>query len=121
MSSIYEQIGGKAAVDLAVENFYRKVLVDDRISHFFDDTDMEQQMAKQAAFLTMVFGGPNNYSGQDMRNGHAHLLAKGLNDAHVDVVVELLGETLQELNVPAELINSVLSVANGARNDVLSR
>lgn len=119
--TIYDRIGGAAAVDAAVEIFYRKVLTDDRISHFFEDVDMDKQMAKQAAFLTMVFGGPNNYSGKDMREGHAHLLKKGLNDSHVDAVIELLGETLAELNVPTEIINQVAAVANGARNDVLSR
>lgn len=119
--TIYDQIGGQAAVDAAVEIFYRKVLTDDRISHFFEDVDMDKQMAKQAAFLTMVFGGPNSYTGKDMREGHAHLLKKGLNDSHVDVVIELLGETLAELNVPAEIINQVAAIANSARNDVLSR
>ena len=34
-ASIYHQIGGKAAMDAAVESFYVKVLKDDRIRHFF--------------------------------------------------------------------------------------
>lgn len=56
--SVYDQIGGAAAVDAAVDIFYRKVLTDDRISRFFDDVDMDRQSAKQKAFLTMVLGGP---------------------------------------------------------------
>ena len=67
--SLYEQIGGEPAMAAAVELFYRKVLSDDRISHFFEDVDMERQSAKQKAFLTMVCGGPSAYSGQDMRKG----------------------------------------------------
>ena len=39
--SLYEQIGGEAAVNAAVDLFYRKVLQDDRISQFFDDVDMD--------------------------------------------------------------------------------
>ena len=62
MSSLFEQIGGDAAVDAAVDVFYRKVLSDDRISSFFEDVDMATQAAKQKAFLTMAFGGPNNYT-----------------------------------------------------------
>ena len=76
-ASLYERLGGEPAVSAAVEIFYRKVLSDDRISHFFDDADMDRQIAKQKAFLTLAFGGPNNYSGADMRRGHAHLVAKG--------------------------------------------
>lgn len=119
--SIYEQIGGKDAVNVAVENFYRKVLTDERICYFFDDVDMDKQMAKQAGFLTMVLGGPNEYTGKSMREGHAHLLSKGLNDKHVDVVLELLAETLTELNVPQHFVNQVITTAESTRNDVLSR
>ena len=119
--SIYEQIGGEAAVNAAVDIFYRKVLSDDRISHFFDDVDMERQSAKQKAFLTMAFGGPNNYSGKDMRDGHAHLVARGLDDSHVDAVAENLVATLQELNVPANLIEGVVAICESVRDDVLSR
>ena len=78
-------------MDAAVDVFYRKVLTDDRVSHFFDDVDMDRQIAKQKAFLTMVFGGPVAYTGKDMRTGHAHLIERGLNDSHVDAVIELSG------------------------------
>ena len=119
--SLYEQIGGEPAVSAAVDIFYRKVLADDRISHFFDDIDMDQQIAKQKGFLTMAFGGPTNYSGKDMRAGHARLVARGLNDSHVDAVIQLLGETLGELNVPAPLIAQVAAIAESVRPDVLNR
>lgn len=119
--SLYEQIGGEAAVNAAVDIFYRKVLSDDRINAFFDDVDMEKQAAKQKAFLTMAFGGPHNYTGLDMRQGHAHLVARGLNDSHVDAVIEDLGATLRELGVKEELIAQVAAIAESTRNDVLSR
>jgi len=121
MSSLYERLGGEAAVDAAVDIFYRKVLSDDRVSGYFDGVDMEQQINKQKGFLTMVFGGPNNYTGKDMREGHKHLVERGLNDSHVDAVVELLGATLQELGVAAEDIQEVADIANSVRDDVLNR
>ena len=121
MSTVYEQIGGQAAVDAAVDIFYRKVLSDDRIAHFFDDVDMEVQAQKQKAFLTMAFGGPNNYTAKDMRDGHAHLVKRGLNDDHFNAVAENLSSTLSELNVPEELINQVLAIAESTREDVLGR
>lgn len=119
--TLYDQLGGEAAVNAAVDIFYRKVLADDRISRFFDDVDMEYQAAKQKAFLTMAFGGPNNYSGKDMYEGHKHLLKMGLNDSHVDAVIEDLGSTLKELGVKDELINQVAGIANSVRDDVLGR
>ena len=119
--TLYERIGGEAAVNAAVDVFYRKVLSDHRINRFFDSSDMEKQIAKQRAFFTMAFGGPNNYTGKDMRSAHEHLVKMGLNESHFDAVMEHLGATLTELNVPADLIAEAAAIAEGARNDVLGR
>jgi len=119
--SLFERLGGQGAVNTAVDIFYRKILMDERVSHFFDDTDMEQQILKQKGFLTMVFGGPNHYSGKGMREGHAHLLKRGLNDSHVDIVIEHLGATLKELCVSTDDIEKIAAIANSVRDDVLGR
>ena len=108
-------------MDAAVDRFYRKVLADDRINAFFEGVDMDRQAAKQKAFLTMVFGGPNNYTGEDMRRGHAHLVARGLNDSHFDAVVENLGGTLRDMGVAEPLIQQVAALAETTRADVLGR
>jgi hemoglobin len=121
MTTLYERLGGAPAMEAAVDIFYRKVLTDDRISRFFEDVDMERQAAKQKAFLTMVTGGPANYTGQDMRRGHAHLVAQGLNDDHFDAVVELLAGTLIELGANPADIAEVGALANSVRDDVLNR
>lgn len=119
--SLYEQLGGEAAVNAAVDIFYRKVLADHRINRFFDKSDMEKQAAKQKAFLIMAFGGPNNYSGADMRQAHARLVKMGLDDSHFDAVMQHLGATLQELNVPSALISQAAAIAESTRSDVLGR
>ena len=121
MESVYDQIGGEPAVDAAVALFYRKVLSDKRINHFFNDIDMKTQIAKQKGFLTMLFGGPNKYTGKSMREGHSHLVQKGLNDTHFDAVIENLTNTLSELKVPENLISQVITTASSARNDVLNK
>jgi hemoglobin len=120
-TTLYDQLGGAAAVDAAVDIFYRKVLSDDRISSFFDDVDMDRQAAKQKAFLTMAFGGPHHYTGADLRHGHQKLVARGMTGSHFDVVVELLGQTLGELGVAPPLIAQVAAIAESTRNDVLNR
>lgn len=121
MSTLYEKIGGAAAVDAAVDKFYRRVLADDRISRFFEGVDMDKQATKQKAFLTMAFGGPNNYTFLDMKTGHAHLVEKGLDDSHFNAVVEDLGATLKEMGVADELIAEVAAVAETTREAVLGR
>lgn len=119
--SLFERLGGQDAVNTAVDIFYRKMLEDERVSYFFDDVDMNQQILKQKGFLTMVFGGPHQYSGKGMREGHTHLLKRGLNDTHVDIVIEHLGATLKELGAATEDIEQVAAIANSVRDDVLGR
>jgi hemoglobin len=121
MATLFERIGGKAAVEAAVDRFYLKVLKDDRIRHFFDGVDMARQRNKQKAFLSYAFGGPQNYSGKNMRDGHAHLVQRGLDDSHVDAVIENLGSTLREMGVAEDLIQEVAGIANSVRDDVLGR
>ena len=121
MATLYDKLGGEAAVNAAVDIFYRHVLLDDRINYWFDGIDMERQAAKQKAFMTMAFGGPSHYTGEDMRNAHAALVAKGLNDSHFDAVAENLVKSLQELNVPQEHIDEVVAVVESTRNDVLCK
>lgn len=118
-ASLFEQLGGAVAVDAAVDIFYRKVLTDPKISAFFDDVDMERQHAKQKAFLTMAFGGPNNYTGKDLRTAHAGLVARGLNGSHFDAVAGHLQSTLEQLGVAPALIAQVMAIAGSTRNDVL--
>ncbi|MCH8237008.1 MAG: group 1 truncated hemoglobin [Proteobacteria bacterium] len=120
-TSLYERLGGEAAVNAAVDIFYRKVLADPSISDFFDTTDMEEQRNKQKAFLSMVFGGPDEYSGKDMREAHAPLVEKGLNDSHFDAVAGHLDATLRELGVADDLIGEVMTIAGSTRDDVLGR
>ena len=121
MNSLYERIGGAAAVKAAVDIFYGKVLADDRIAGFFEGVDMDAQRIKQRSFLIMAFGGPNTYSGADMRRAHARLVANGLNDSHFDAVVENLAATLSELGVGAAAIAEVAAIAESVRDDVLGR
>lgn len=117
--SLFEQIGGEAAVNAAVDIFYRKVLTDDSISKFFDDVDMDNQIAKQKSFLTMAFGGPNEYTGLDMRKAHAPLVERGLNESHFNAVAGHLQATLEELKVPSNLIEQVMAIAASTHDDVL--
>lgn len=121
MASLYERLGGEKAVNAAVELFYRNVLADGRIARFFDGVDIDRQIAKQKSFLTMAFGGPNNYSGLDMKNAHKALVAKGLNDSHVDAVIDNLNRTLRQLGVGDKEVKEVAAIANSVRDDVLGR
>ena len=120
--TLFDRIGGRGAVEAAVDIFYDKVLADNRINHFFKGVDTKRQRAKQKVFLTYAFGGAPNYSGASMRKAHKHLVEeKGLNDNHFDAVAENLQAALDELDVPSDLANEVMTIAASTRNDVLNK
>lgn len=119
--SLYDRIGGEPAINAAVDIFYDKVLADYRINRFFEKTDMAKQVQHLKAFMAVAFGGPNEYTGKSLRDGHARLVKIGLNDSHYDAVLEQLAATLQELNVPEELITEVIALVETVRPEVLGK
>lgn len=124
MATLFEQLGGAEAVNLAVDKFYERVLADERIKHFFAKTDMAKQRAHQKAFLTYAFGGMDKYSGSDMREAHKTLvLEQGLNHEHFDAVAEDLMLTLEEMGVSEELRAQVAAIATAPQHkrDVLNQ
>ena len=118
-ASLYEQLGGMATVDTAVEIFYLKVMEDDSVSHFFRWTHMMQQLEKQKAFLAHVFGGPSPYDGKSLNEAHAHLRQYGLTHEHFDTVVKHLVETLQEMGMGPNLVKQVIEITERTRKDVM--
>ena len=121
--SLYDRIGGDAALDVVLDRFYRKILMDDSIRHFFDDINMTAQLDKQKNFLKMLFGGfpKEQYSVTDLRASHQRLVANGLNDKHFDRVLKHLKDTLQELDVPANEIQTMMETLETTRDDILNR
>ena len=122
MQTLYEQLGGEAAVRAAVRVFYQKIMEDNLIRPFFSDLDMEAQTKKQIAFMTWAFVGPVTYRGRDLKTAHAKLVKeRGLNDSHFDAVARHLEATLTELAVPRELRSEALRRVGSLRDEVLGR
>lgn len=101
--TLYEKLGGKEAIASVVDAFYKKVLADDRIKHFFAHTDMERQRKHQTAFISYALGGPQ-YTGRSMEKAHEGM---NLQEVHWDAVVELLAESLKEHGVSEEQIGTI--------------
>lgn len=119
--SLYERIGGEAAVRATVLKMYEKILADEDLAPFFENSDVEALRRSQSAFVTYAFGGPNNYTGKGMRAAHGKAVAEGLNSSHFDKVAGHLRDAMRELNVPAGLIGEALAIVETTRVDVLNK
>ena len=120
--TLYEKIGGQESVKKAVALFYKKILMDARVSHFFDHTDMRQLYAHQSKFLTFVLGGPNDYEGKNMRDAHKNIVeTHNLKESHFDIVAEHLLGTLIDMDVPKDIREEILDIIASTKDDVLNR
>ncbi|MFT5127996.1 MAG: hemoglobin [Rhodothermales bacterium] len=116
--SLYTRIGGQPAINTAVDLFYVKVLADEKVSHFFEDINMNKQANKQKQFLGAVLGGPVPYEGRNMRSAHKSL---ELTEADFGAIAGHLQATLEELKLDPGLIGEVMTLVATTKDDVLNR
>jgi len=121
MASLFERIGGEAAVMAAVDLFYKKVLDDPLLAPFFRELDLAAQVRKQVSFMGWAFGSGHVYRGRDLREALARLVReRGLGDVHFDAVAGHLDATLRELGVPDDLVTEALTIVASVRGQVLA-
>lgn len=65
--TLYDQLGGFKFVRKIVSDFYDRVLDDDDLSPFFENTDMATQIDHQTQFIAMLLGGPASYTNEQLR------------------------------------------------------
>lgn len=122
MVTLFDKLGGPEAVSFAVDSFYKNVMNDERINHFFADVDLDVQSRHLKMYLIHVFGGLSKYNGKSVKAAHKHLVDKmGLNDNHFDALLENLQKSLDELGLSGQVISEVRSVFESTRNEVLCK
>ena len=111
--TLYNQIGGKETIQKAVDLFYKKVLLDARISHFFDSTDMRRLYAHQARLFSLILGGLTEYKGRDLGEVHRELVEQhGLNEQHFNIFSEHLLAALVDLGVDPDIRQKIMKIVN---------
>jgi len=115
--SVYEAIGGRAALVAAVDNFYGRLLADPILGPFFPGGVGPKHRAYVVTALGEALGGPERYRGPDITGAHRGL---GISDAHFDRAAAHLGATLDELGVPGDLAERIVGVVAGLRPAVVT-
>jgi hemoglobin len=116
--TIYRDIGGRDAVEAVVDDFYDRVLADERLAPYFDGMDMDELRSHQVQFISAVAGGPVEYSGVSMREAHAHL---GIEEADFDLVGRYLQEALEANGVGGENVEAIMAEVVALKDPVLDR
>jgi hemoglobin len=110
--SLYEAIGGRAALRAAVDVFYRRLLADPQLAPFFPDGVGVRHRAFLVTALGEALGGPERYRGPFLADAHRHL---GITGAQFDRAAGHLSNALDELAVPWALADRVIAIVAGLR------
>lgn len=115
--SVYDELGGAAAVKAAVTVFYDRVTADPDLEQWFKDVDLTRLKAHQRAFLAAAMGGPELFSGRGLEQAHADL---AITPEAFDAVVEHLATSLHDLGVEDDIIDKVRLRVEGLRGEVVT-
>ncbi len=116
--SHFTRIGGGPAVRAAVDRLYELILADATLAGYFGNTDMPRQKGHMAALLTTVLGGPQEYTGRDLGVAHRGL---GITAEEFGAVAGYLVQTLQELNVPPDIIADAGAVVTSVAPTIIEK
>lgn len=119
MDTLYQRIGGDAALRQIVDAMYDRVSSDDALRPFFDGVDMARQRAKFRAFLDTATGGPTKRSGIELRVAHSKAVDSGLGRAHFEAFVRHLRDALAKAGIGELLIDEVMARIERVEGDVL--
>jgi len=119
IDELYDVIGGKRRVWAATESFYRRVLEDESLRHFFESTNMAHLVEGQSMFISMLLGGRVVYSGKEIGAAHAGARAKGLTDQHFDAFLKHFRASLDEVGVKPDKAEKVMKLLEDQRARVL--
>ena len=103
MASVYEEIGGAAAVEAAVDSFNVRVLADPAVAPYFENLDVDQLKGHQRAFLAAAVGDGRWQAGR-MDAAHAAL---AISETEFDTLVAHMAATLAEHGFPTDIVAAV--------------
>ena len=119
IDDLYETIGGSDTVEAAIRSFYRRVLEDENLRHFFHSTDMAHLRAGQSMFVSMLLGGRVVYNGKNINAAHAHARAQGLTSEHLDAFLQHFRTAIDEVGVKPDKAEKVMKLLEAQRAAVL--
>jgi hemoglobin len=121
--SLYDRLGGRAAITAVVDEFVARVAADKRINAFFAAT--AGNAARLDTFKTNLVdqiceasGGPCKYKGKDMKSAHVGM---GVSGADFDALVEDLVGALNKFKVGKTEKDQLLGALGPMKADIVEQ
>lgn len=114
---LFDRLGGEAAIEAAVDEFYKRLVADDQLAPFFEGIEMASLKKHQRNFMKLAFTEvPEGVDVEKlMFKKHYMLFKKGLNETHFDLVAGHFVGTLESLGVASSMIDEAVAVIGPLR------
>lgn len=116
--SLYERLGGQAAIEAVVKDFAGRVLADARVNKKFARSDAPRLVANLTDFVCMATGGPCKYTGLDMKTAHKNM---GVTTGEFNALAEDLTATLNHFKVPDKERGELMGAIAATQNDIVEK
>src|SRR5258708_27759194 len=116
--SLYDRLGGQAAVEAVVKDFAGNVLADARINKKFAKSNADRLVKNLTAFVCNATGGPCKYTGESMTKAHKNM---GVTTGEFNALVEDLVKTLDKFKVPAKEKSDLLAALGPLAKDIVEK
>jgi hemoglobin len=116
--SLYDRLGGQAAIVAVVDDFVGNVAADNRINKLFARTDIPRLKRLLVEQICAATGGPCTYTGRDMKSAHAGM---GITDAQFNALVEDLVKSLDKFKVPEKEKGELLGILGPMKPSIVGQ
>ena len=116
--TLYQRLGGKAAITAVVDDFVGNVARDKRINKFFAKANIPRLKRLLVEQICAGTGGPCTYTGRSMGDAHDGM---GVSDMNFNALVEDLGKSLNKFKVPAREQKELVAILAPMRKDIVER
>ncbi|KAF4730426.1 hypothetical protein FOZ62_011286, partial [Perkinsus olseni] len=111
-------LGGQEGVVNWVAKVYDRVLVDDRVKHFFQGSKLDAVMESQGKYFQQLFGASTGYRGRDLPEIHSTIQ---ISDFHFDSFMESCREAFQAMGVDSETIDDCTVLMESLRLQIVNK
>ena len=122
--SLYERIGGEAALTKVVDDFVAKAAANPKVNFSrngqfaLSDAAVKTLKMHLVNFLGSAFGGPQKYTGRSMRESHKGM---AITQAEFDALAADLRAVLEANKVPKAEIGEIMKIAASTAPDIVEK
>jgi len=123
--SLFERLGGETAIRVVVDDFVGRAAADEKVNFVRKGTDREWKPSPREVqvlkehlvdLIGEVTGGPNVYTGRDMKSSHAGMK---ITCAQFDALAGDLKASLDHFQVPMKEQTELLTIVASTKGDIV--